>query len=169
MVLTELLGGSAQPDSRMLELRQKAKEMARYYCKGLGNTLVTIAGFGADVLKNPENVPVDELYLYFDKIMRFYDNIPFDALQDNEAYAPLFVVRELLPFFKEAMDVVYLQKNERGLKNLTHYDRVIREVGDVYRRNLRALLIEIKKFPEAQDFEVELIDLEGNIWQVPYI
>ena len=154
---------SANPE--LATLQERAIEMARYYYKGFGNSLVGIMANGEEYLSSQDANLLQHSYQLFQKIEDFYANIPFNTLNGKEEYYPLFVVNRLLPKFRQSMDELFIDKRRDSLQNLQTNLRTIVDIGQLYFNSLMELLKTIRQFPEARDFRVAIPDqLKKHVW-----
>lgn len=152
-------------DGKVLELQEKANEMAKYYYMGFGDNLAIIANNASHYLKNPKGK--DEIsYNLLQGIENWYSKIPFDSL-DAKEYHMLFTVREMLPILRNAMDDVFKNKKDKfSLIRLERLTGSISDIGRLYKTKLLKLLKEIRSFPEAKDFTVEVYHYECRLIKI---
>jgi len=152
-------------NSQLAELERKALEMAKYYYKGFGNSFTAIMGLAYAYLEHERKESLNDSYDTFKKIEDFYAAIPFDNLHGKEEFYPLFVVKRLLPKFRERMDKVFKENKKNELRNLQYDGSSIVKVGILYGESLLQLLDEIRLFPEGKDFRVAIPDQNKDyIW-----
>jgi hypothetical protein len=150
------------------ELKQKALQAGKYYCKGFGDALDGVNVGVEGHLRCPEKGYDKIAVRTFQKIENFYSFIPFSSLQ-NELFYPLFVVADMLPIYKEKMNKTLVTQDDKLLEDMANYSGSIKDVGDVYRKNVRELLKEITTRPEGKNFCIHLTDLEGKDWELSAI
>ena len=125
---------SANPE--LATLQERAIEMARYYYKGFGNSLVGIMANGEEYLSSQDANVLQHSYQLFQKIEDFYATIPFDQLHGREEFYPLFVVKRLFPRLRTAMDGVFKNGNADSWADLRTECDVIINVGTLYYESL---------------------------------
>jgi hypothetical protein len=137
------------------EMKATAIKMSSYYRQGFGTHV-------SGILNKMERYAVegDEALLkkareYYNEIWEFYRSIPFEALQHEEDFYPLFIVRGLLPELKKKMELLSEGKGD-ALDDLFRCCKTIVNAGAVYYENLIELLDKIRSNPGSGDFRVEV-------------
>lgn len=152
--------------------KARAEELGRYYCKGFGNSLDGINTFAEAYLhlRDPEvqQRQVGFAHKEFSRTDGFYDKIPFDTLQ-GEVFAPLFVVRRMLPVYRGIFNQIVATRSEPQFKRLTDYSVAIVEVGRLYESSFAEALVLARSFPEGKDFVVNVTALDGVVWPISHL
>lgn len=145
------------------EMKARAEEMARYYCKGFVTALHLVVQDTEHYLDKLNPKYREKAQEGFIRVVGFYDGIPFEELPADEDFSPLLVVRELLPRFKESLDWTLHGENEEiNLRAMSDLAIAIKFVGQVYDLRLEKLVREIRKDPGQKGFTIEFSDLYGN-------
>lgn len=170
MTIADVVQESGSPaNPGLLELQERAREMARYYYKGLGTKLSGLMVAMEYHFANQETNGVSELRRESDgimgKIADFYGRIPFLELAGRSDFAPLFVANSLISNLKETLGVFYRENDQSSLAKITRLVPSIIEVGWLYRDSLNEILKEIQKHEEGRLFRIELIDIDGKLWR----
>jgi len=147
-------------------MKETVREMAGYYYKGFGALVSGILANGELFLGEQErNDLLEKSYDWFSRVENFYSKIPFGLLQGREEFYPLFVVRDLLPKFRDSMDEIFKEKRKDVLRNFERIAQTIVDIGTLYRNKLEQLLEKIRLFPEEKDFKVAIPDqLKDYTW-----
>lgn len=170
MSIAEIVQESGSPaNPELLELQERAREMARYYYKGIATTLNGLIGDFENHSRYPGIKSMQQLRTEsdgrLDEISVYYRRIPLMNLKKKEGsyvYSPLFVVDRLLIKLREAANRYYETSNQNNLQSIFSLTNAIIENGRVYRDALNEVLREIHTFPEGKDFTITLIDMDGR-------
>lgn len=148
--------GSGIPKPRLLELQERAREMARYYYDSFTGKLHAMRA-GAEIYARTNNeCEAAELFACLRNMEDFYAGIPFNDLQTREEFQPLFQVRKLLPELRNSLNNFVNEKTEQRKIEFNQRLHEIGQHGGVYRVTLTKILEEIRKFPEGKDFQLEV-------------
>ena len=179
MTIAELVSESEiTANPRLLELQERANEMAKYYCKGFGDAFNSILGNASRYVRMPNHEKREdwkkEAYSEFDNVNGFYrgiiQNFPnMLKREDKKEFYSLIVVSEWLPIFKEGMDRFFESGNDSAMRNLTSIRTVIIKFGEFYAGRLNQILDEIHSFPEGKNFNVKLKTIDGKVWETGVI
>lgn len=151
------------------ELKDKAREMDRYYLKGIGNTFTGIL-YSAELYVISENEEEKEkaskdFKTRLGKIEGFCKTIPFEDLHGEEEYYPLFVINQMLPRLKESLNDFLERDREYVLeKRGGFFEKKIitaAELGALYHDNIKEVFEQIRSRPGGEDFEMENFDIKG--------
>ena len=158
-------GNGTPPNPVLLELQERAREMVKYYGKGMGALLVGIKGDAENVLDSPTLAKTKKTraYEFLEIIEDFYSKIP-KVLPTHPDYAPLEVVRRLLPRFRTSIDFFYRSPTKEYFNKINALAQTIMYVGGVYRESITNLLNQINTFPNSGEFKVHLVDIHGMDW-----
>lgn len=151
-------------ENKVDELERRIEKLKQYYHKGFVNILAGIMGNAENYINYPEEreKPKKEMLSLYSEIEEFYQNIPFDGLNSNEDFAPLFVVRKLLPKFKTSLDKLLEQTEREVLEDLFILSKAMTNVGEVYRGNILGLIDEVRKVSGNEDYNVRIVDKHGR-------
>ncbi len=168
-----------------MDLEQRAKElletidlMKRCYYKGLMNKPSILLADVEKYVSFPkyrEEIKPNLLGL-LEQLGGLLETLPFDQIDSNSDFAPVFVMRALLDRYEEQArrtiekadasgDVVDAQLRSM-LAGLSHISTAMNEVGEIYRVNLIRRIEELKKFPGYEDFEFVITNEGGDILNV---
>ena len=151
------------PKEELERMKDNALEMSSYYYKGFGNTFHGIIANAELSLTEPDRKDLSEnAYAWLNEIEQFYEKIPFEKLHGREEFYPLFVVKRLLPKFKETMDRVFVEKDKDALLDLQTDSWTIVNVGRLYWDSFQMALKYIRSDPEAKNFRVKITDYKGK-------
>jgi hypothetical protein len=149
-------------EQRVEELKNRIDLMKRLYYKGFGNIVCGIFFNSDSYLTEPaeeyRNLILEELSM----VEGHYATIPFSELDSNEDFAPLFVVRDLLPWYGKVVRKFLEEPTKEMIKEIGHRRTTICEVGEVYRENFNQRLDELRQIPGYENFRVILIDYKGH-------
>ena len=156
-------------EQKIEELKDRVDLMSQCYLKGFGNKLVSIAGYANFYVDFPEKRDETKLYMLealetLEKVEESYKSVPFDRLDSNSDFAPLFIVKDLLPQFSEKIRKVVDEPSEGIMDEICELQKVMWYVGEMYRENLKKRLNELKQLPGCEDFKFTVTDYEGNSW-----
>jgi len=135
-------------DSNVMEMQEKALKIAKYYMKGFGNTFFEIVNWSYHYKIRPERKEcVEEAYACLKEVESFYEKIPFEELQNEREFCPLFCVRQMLPRFREKMEKRFQECNDTTYKDFGDEAVAIIRVASAYDNTLRKLLKKNQKIP----------------------
>ena len=148
------------------ELKKKARQMAEYYAWGFGNSFQTILWKAELYISEGNEDVIQGAYERFGRVTNLYEKIPFDALQGQEQFCPLFMIRHLLPKFKEHMDSVFHGKTQ-NLDEFTLLLQEIMDIGQYYFADLSETVEKIQLSGASDGFEIPVfhIEWEGKSWR----
>jgi len=149
-------------EHRVEELKSRIELMKKLYYKGFGNMVCGIYFNSDSYLTEPTEETRDLILEILSMVEGHYKTIPFKELDSNEDFAPLFVVRDLLPRYgKEVREFLEEPTNE-AVKEISHDRTTIVSVGEVYRGNFIRRLDELRQLPGYENFGVVLVDYKGD-------
>ena len=137
-------------------MKETAMEMAKYYFKGFGAALSGILGNASFYIEAPEKnaAKLAEAYNILTAVEEFYKEIKFQELQGREEYYPIFVVRSMLPKFRESLDRVRDLKSKDALTEFEHWAKALAFVGSIYGETFDSLLDKIRAQPGNAEYTV---------------
>ena len=152
-------------ENELLEMQDKARQMARYYFKGFGSIIEGIlSNAEADIVYTERENYSTNSYELLKKIEDFYLRIPFGDFHSKEEFYPLFVVKRLLPELRQALDCVVRERTEEELRILDTLAKSIVVVGRLYDDSFRELVSQIRMYSDGKDFHIQLVDYKGLTW-----
>lgn len=152
---------------QLAELQRKVLEMAKYVHNWVSNPLEgIIANANLFLHHQDRNELGDHSYELLRKSESFYANIPSSALHGKVEGYLLFTAIDHLFELKETMDKLFEEKSDNGLNELATQITAIGMTEKEYFRKLLGLLRQIRYYPEAKDFMVEIIDDKGGAWHI---
>jgi hypothetical protein len=121
------------PKEELEKMKNNTLEMGRYYYKGFGNTFQGIIANAELFLMEPDRKDLPEnAYTWLNEIEQLYEKIPLEELHGREEFYPLFIVKRLLPKFKETMNRVFVEKDKDAIRDLLTDSGTIVNVGRLY-------------------------------------
>ncbi len=149
----------------LTQMKEKAIEMSKYYYKGFGATIDGILNNAQLYLRHPEReILIDNSYKWLQELENVYAKISFDNLHGKEEFYPLFIIKRLLPQFRESMDEIFKFSNNGWFRNFGTDGKTIVNVGRLYEDSFLKLLEEIRTHPEAHNFRIKIIDHKCEAW-----
>lgn len=159
--------GISTTNPQLAELQEKAREMTKYVHNWVSNPLKGIITNANLFLQHQDRKELkNNSYGLLRKSESFYANMPSSALHGKEENYLLFDARDFLFELKETMDRLFEEKSDNSLKELTTNIYVIGMIEKLYFRKLLGLLRQIRDYPEAKGFMVEIIDDKGGTWHI---
>ena len=151
-------------EDQVEKLKEKIELMKRCYYKGFLNTLCAISASAEMYVSRPEDRERRKHHILemLEETEKFYESMPFDQLDSNSDFAPLFAVRGLLPGYAENVRRLIDEPRkelEAGMKSTAIE---ISKSGEVYRANFRRTINKLKQIPGYEDFHIILTDHEGR-------
>ena len=143
-------------------LEDEVNLMKKLYFKGFGSLICAIFGKGEIYLRGKDGVWKDSALEILTKIEEHYQQIPFDILDSNSDFAPLFVVRDLLKDYGGLMREFFENPTEEKLERISSLRTSIGHVEGIYRKNFEQKLKELRSLPEYENHYLEIIDHEGK-------
>jgi len=152
---------------QLAELQGKALEISKYVHNWMYNPLEGIITNANLFLQHQDRKELrNNSYGLWREYESFYANILFSTLHGKEEHYHLFTVRDFLSELKETMDKAFEEKSSNSLKELTNCINAIGMIERLYFRKLLRLLGQIRDYPEARYFMVEIIDDKGRTWHI---
>jgi hypothetical protein len=153
-------------DETILNKKLVVLDLARFYFKGFGNCLAGVLGNAEYYCRyNKEAACIEKSLKLIDMFDEFYAKIPFEQLEKNSDYAPLFVVRDLLPKVRVSLNGL-VQNKEHSFDDLKSLVNAVHEVGMIYRKKFDTLRFEIRSFPGEENFRIHVVDYKGVDWYI---
>jgi len=150
-------------DEDVEKLKARIELMRKCYFKGFGNLVYAVVDNCDNYLHQGREEDSKRLVLQeLDFVEEHYKTIPFEQLDSNSDFAPLFVVRDLLPPFGQNARRFLDSPEEQALKDLHFRMNAIGSVGELYRENFRRRLGELRQIKGFEDFRVSLTDYAGR-------
>lgn len=146
------------------ELIAEIEKMKKCYYKGFGNTICGIYFDAESYVKRPkrrEKIKPHMLEM-LEEIENFYDSIPFDELDSNSDFAPLFVTRELLPEYSRKVRELVDKPTENLADYIGKRRTTIWEIGEIYRSNFNRKIKELREIPGYENYEIRIEDYKGD-------
>ena len=149
-------------DEDVEKLKVRIELMKKCYFKGFGNLVYAVIVNCDNYLHEGREEESKRLVLQeLDLVEGHYKTIPFEQLDSNSDFAPLFVVRDLLPPFGQNTRTFLDSPKEQALKELHSQMNVIGSVGELYCHNFQKRLGELRQIPGYEKFRVLLTDYKG--------
>lgn len=147
---------------QVIDLQNKIDIMKKYYFKGFSTMIASIYINSHVYIDNSTQEGKELILNELINIETLYTSILFQELDSNEDFAPLFVIRELLPkyaglvrdFIENPADVV--------LKDIGQKTATLTAIGEVYRNNFNQRLDELRRIPGYENFNIFLVDYKGD-------
>ncbi len=151
-------------EEQVEKLKEKIELMKRCYYKGFSNTICGISASAYAYVSYPEERERIKPHILgmLEDIEKFYESVPFDQLDSNSDFAPLFVVRDLFPGYAENVRRLIDEPTKKLEEGISSTRTTICEVSEVYRANFKRRINELKQIPGHEDFHVILIDYKGR-------
>ena len=149
-------------EEQVEKLKEKIELMKRCYYKGFLNTLCAISASAEMYVSCPEERRKHHILEMLEDIEKFYESMPFDQLDSNSDFAPLFAVRDLLPEYAENVRRLIDEPRKELKAGMMSTAIEIGKAGEVYRTNFKRTINELKQIPGYEDFHVVLTDYKGR-------
>jgi hypothetical protein len=152
------------------QMKARAELMGKYYLRGFGNLLAGATADACNYLDYPNvrDESKNHALSCYSIINDFYQKIPFNELEGNEDFSPLFSTRELLPEYKKQLDAIFQNPTKQALDELSIIHRKIMDIVEVknsYRWRFWGLTKQIRTIPGNEDFYVKVVDINGYEWR----
>ena len=121
---------------RAEELLQKIDLMKRCYFKGFGNGITIIRCKCEYYLEHPNSGTKDTALEILSRLENNYKSIPFDMLESDEDFNPLFIVRDVLPVFSEKVREFFKNPGNELYEIIFDHGVTIHEDGILYKKTL---------------------------------
>lgn len=148
-------------EQRVKHLQDRIDLMKTCYMKGFGNIIVGIKINSYSYLKDRDEADKNLVLEELEMVEKHYATIPFDELDSNEDFAPLFVVRELLKLYSMRVRKLLEEPEEDKFGEIKSIQTAIGYTGEVYRGNFNRRLNELRIIPGYETFQLDIVDYKG--------
>ena len=152
-------------DISLYEMEQEARHIAGYYYKGFGSTIDMVINDALAYYRYPKAEYAYRVSKYLSRIEDFYSSIPFEELEGEVIFQPLFEVKDLLPDFRRAVNLHFMDPTKVSLEEVEVLGKKIVEKGRPYWESLVGLLEKIRIHPNSDSFIIEMVDALGRPWK----
>ena len=153
------------------DLVQRIELMKNAYLKGCGHFISEIYNLSESYLNDnliqeereeAKNIIIHNLA----EIEKHYTKLPFEQMDLNSDFAPLFVTYDILLYYGNLIRDFLEEPTEKKLKEISHSRSTLIDVGNVYRHNFEKRIRELRAIEGYENLLVEIVDNKGNMFSM---
>lgn len=143
--------------------------MKSIYFKGFNDCSVSIRNGCEYYLRNPKDIVREDVLRNVSTIEDFYTVIPFEKMENNVYFAPIFVTRDLLKDYFSFVRRFLENPTKDSYESIHTICSAIGRVVNLFDRNFNNALMNLRKYPGYERFSVDVFDKRGTSWKFPVL
>jgi hypothetical protein len=150
---------------RTSQLQEKIDSMRNYYKFGFEAKLVGIYRDCYLFQESHQEQYKEGALCALNRLQEVYSKIPLENLANNQDFAPLFVVRDLLALFSNAVSDFFKDASPSKYKVVNYFKKAIGCSGELYRNKLEGYIEELRSIKGFEKYQVPVDNILDNDYQ----